>query len=79
MTPSTTITCEPIQTSSPTRMPRLVSGWRKTGRSGAMEWLKPSSEVWAPIRTPVPSTTFPRTVVKGLSVQWEPVLSSPVT
>ena len=79
VTPSTTTTCEPIHTSSPTLIPLLLSGCWKTGRSGAIEWLKPSSDVCAPIRTPSPSTTAPRTVVNGLSVQSAPVVNSPVT
>ena len=79
VTPSTTTTWEPIHTSSPTVMPRLVWGCRKTGRSGAIEWLKPRSDVWAPMRTPVPRETVPRATVNGFSVQSVPVVRVPVT
>lgn len=79
VTPSSTTTFEPIHTSSPTRMPRLVTGWRKTGRSGSVEWLKPSRDVCAPIRTASPSDTFPRTTAYGLTVQSEPMEMSSVT
>ncbi|MBB6080154.1 hypothetical protein [Streptomyces paradoxus] len=41
MTPSRTTTWEPIHTSSPTVIPRLVTGCRWTGRPGA----KPAGDV----------------------------------
>lgn len=78
-TPSRTTTLLPIQTSSPTVMPRTVSGWRYTGSAGSNEWLKPISEECAPIRTPLPSRTVPRTTANGFTVQWSPVSMSPVT
>jgi hypothetical protein len=79
VTPSTTTTWEPIHTSSPTVIPRVVTGCRWTGRSGEVPWLKASSELWAPMRTPSPRVTVPRTTVKGLIVQSAPVRIAPVT
>ena len=78
--PSRTMAFEPIQTSSPTVMPRDVCGWRKIGWSVAVvPWLKAISEVWAPIRTPSPMVIRPRTTANGLIVESAPIRISPVT
>ncbi|HZK60090.1 MAG TPA: hypothetical protein VFC59_09550 [Cryobacterium sp.] len=77
-TPSSTTAFEPIQTSSPMMIPLADSGCWKTGRSGAMEWLNPRIDVWAPIRTPSPMLTVPRTTLKTLNVQLSPALIVPV-
>jgi hypothetical protein len=64
VTPSSTTTCDPIQTSSPMRMPRLVSGcWKNSTVVSLIEWLKPRIEVWAPMRTASPIRTSPRITV----------------
>ena len=80
VTPSRMTTCDPIQTSLPTVMPRDEIGCRNTSTSGSvMVWLKARSDVCAPIRTASPSTISPRTTLNGLRVQLRPVRSSPVT
>jgi hypothetical protein len=42
-------------------------------------WLNARIDVWAPMRTALPSVTSPRTTVNGLMVQFVPVMSVPVT
>ena len=80
VTPSSTSTFEPIQTSSPTVIPREVCGWRNIGCSvTAVPWLNASIEVCAPIRTPSPMVIRPRTTENGLMVESDPRLISPVT
>ncbi|HWU45412.1 MAG TPA: hypothetical protein VN133_01485 [Humibacter sp.] len=75
-TPSRMTAFEPIQTSSPIVMPRAKVGCRKTGRSGSIEWLNPRIDVCAPMRTPLPSLTLPRTVANGLIVVSSPADTS---
>ncbi|WP_367139175.1 hypothetical protein [Saccharothrix sp. HUAS TT1] len=61
-TPSSTTTCDPIQTSSPIVMPRELSGCRNTSVPGSeVVWLNARIDVCAPIRTASPSRTSPRT------------------
>ncbi|WP_434081631.1 hypothetical protein [Sanguibacter sp. Z1732] len=60
-------------------MPRAVNGWRKMNSSGSsMVWLKARIEVCAPMRTPVPARTLPRTTVKALIEQSGPNATSSV-
>ena len=72
VTPSRIVTLEPIQTSSPIVMPTAVCGCLKIGSPGAVPWLNASSDVCAPIRTPSPIVTLPRTAANGLIVESAP-------
>ncbi len=78
VTPSTTVTCAPIHTSSSTTTPAEVSPCQAIGTSRSSNtWFSPTSTTYAAILTTSPIVTRPIVEAPALSEQFSPMATSP--